>query len=429
VSRSLGLVWVVVLGLACNHVDGPSGRVGALDAGGDGFSTSAPQFGSGTVATGPVADAVYTMSNAKAGNTILGFLRDSDGSLEPMATSFSTGGAGSGRSLGDQGGLAYDLSTNRIYAVNAGDDTFSYFTVQPNGSLGPATRVPPTAGLVRPKSVTFRGDSVYVLYEGDASTPSSIAGYDVAGGTAALVPGSRRTLSNSARSVDPAQIAFTPDGTALVVTEKQTGVGGSVSGQGSIDLVRIAPNGSTESIAFFSAAAPSTPDGAPATPYGFAFSGETLVVAEAGYDGIGAFTGGASRVAAIKGVTAFRPTDPAPCRVCVTGNLAYVANARGPSISGFVVAASGGLSPIGTEHHAVVATTGRAPRGDAGAIEGPTDLAASQDGRFLYVLDAMVPSIGVFAIGPTGALDRVGSADLTPPAAALPAGAVGLVAR
>ena len=92
---------------------------------------------------------------------------------------------------------------------------------------------------------------------------------------------------------------------------------------------------------------------------------------------------------------------------------------------------SGGLTNIGTRANAVVATTGKTVVTDAGpAFEGPNDEFVSADGKFLYVLNSAVPSIGIFLIDPDGTLTRVGAADYTPSAAgALPVGAVGIVAR
>jgi hypothetical protein len=121
--------------------------------------------------------------------------------------------------------------------------------------------------------------------------------------------------------------------------------------------------------------------------------------------------------------------------VAVAANWAYVANAKGPDISGFTVGATGGLTAIGSAANAVVASTGQEIQPDAGSdagvtFHGPTDEYVSADGKFLYALNAAVPSIGIFQIGTDGSLTRVGSGDYTPSSAtALPIGAVGIVAR
>ena len=186
------------------------------------------------------ANAVYTTSNSATGNAVLGFVRASDGTLTPMAAPFATGGTGSGASLGEQGAIAYDTSANRIYTVNAGDNSFSILPVNYDGTLGTAVKVSAaSASLVGPKSITFSGNTLYVLYEGNVTTPSMIAGYTVTNAvgapTATPIANSALPLSSTTESVDPAQIQFTPDGKWLVVTEKQSGGGVSVSGPGAID--------------------------------------------------------------------------------------------------------------------------------------------------------------------------------------------------
>jgi hypothetical protein len=170
------------------------------------------------------------------------------------------------------------------------------------------------------------------------------------------------------------------------------------------------------------------------TPYGFAFVGSTLVVSEAGSTGVGSYTYAAGVIAPTSPSSGsqFLPSDPAPCWVASAADWAYVANARGPDVSGYTVTLSGGLVNIGAQPNAVLALTGQTLTSDAGTtILGPTDESVSADGKFLYVLDSAVPAIGIFAISAVdGTLTRVGSSDFTPSVAgALPAGAVGIVAR
>src|SRR5258706_3307037 len=76
-----------------------SGGTAGVGSGGAGETVDAGKE------TGPVVDAspgpngalaVYTMSDAAAGNQVLGFTRASDGTVTPMAAPFPTGGKGSG---------------------------------------------------------------------------------------------------------------------------------------------------------------------------------------------------------------------------------------------------------------------------------------------------------------------------------------------
>src|SRR5207253_913501 len=78
--------------------------------------------------------AVFTMSNATSGNSVLAFARGADGALQPVG-SYATGGAGTGAGLGNQGALALDEDGNTLVVVNAGINEISAFHVNAAGSL------------------------------------------------------------------------------------------------------------------------------------------------------------------------------------------------------------------------------------------------------------------------------------------------------
>ena len=412
-------------------VDGGSPNPGT-DAGSD-AAINAVDASDG--ASAAPANAVYTMTNGASGNEVIGFTRANDGSLTPMAAPFSTGGKGTGAGLGEQGAVAYDYANDRLYVVNAGDNSFSVLPVNPDGTLGTAINVPASAvsggaALVGPKSVTFHGNTVYVLFEGNATTASAIAGWTFDGSAATPIASSIVPLSGASFSSDPAQISFSADGSWLVVTEKQSGNGTTVvAGSGSIDTFAVDSNGVATKKGFYPTASAGADAGLQATPFGFSFYGNYLVVSEAGSTGVGTYTYADGVIAPVSGAPQFLPTDPAPCWVAISSDWAYVANAKGPDVSGFTVSATtGGLTAIGTAANAVVAPTGMTVTTDAGVtFEGPTDEALSADGHFFYVLDSAVPAIGVFSVNGDGTLTRVGSADYT--AAALPVGVVGIIAR
>jgi 6-phosphogluconolactonase len=412
---------------------GPVGDGGATDGG-----TSEGGAGGQTSAIVGV-NAVYTMSNAAAGNKVLGFLRADDGSLAPMAAPFDTTGQGTGAGLGEQGAVAYDVGAQRLYVVNAGDHSFTAFRVEADGSLSNAKKVT-TAGfgddgatLLGPKSITFRGDTVYVLFQGNANVASKIAGWKVTDAGSVLdaqaIAGSALALSSATQSVDPAQVSFSPDGDWLVVTEKQSGANGTVAGDGSIDTFNVNAAGLAVKKGFYATgAAPG--GGLQKVPFGFAFAGGYLVVSEAGSTGTGSYSYDAGVIAPVAS-SQFLSTAPAPCWVAASGPFAYVANAQGPNLSGFKLAANGALSSISPIDKAIVASTGRTITGDNGpTIQGPTDESVSVDGKYLYVLNARVPSIGIFEVAASGTLNRVGTTDFTPAELTqLPVGSVGLAAR
>jgi 6-phosphogluconolactonase len=417
---------------AGNDAAGEPGVAG--DTGDAGAAGAAPVI---VVPPAPPQAGVYTMSNAADANQVFGFLRAADGSLSPMAAAFPTGGKGSAAGLGEQGALAIDLAQKRIYAVNAGDNSFSVFSVKDDGTLGAALNVTTAAfgsaaaALLGPKSITFHGNTVYVLYEGTGTSPSMIAGWTIAasGGTftATAIAGSALPLSSATQGVDPAQIEFTPDGGWLVVTEKQSGAAGAVAGAGAIDSFTVAASGLASLKASYKTAKVGVTDAYQMTPFGFEFEGNYLIVSEAGSTGVGAYTYAGGVIAPVA-TAQFLPTDPAPCWVAFSGNHAYVANARGPSISGFTVDANGGLSSIGPIANAVVASTGTVDAGHT-TFQGPTDEFLSADGKYLYALNSAVPSIGAFAVQSNGTLARVGATDYSPALSALPKGVAGIVAR
>jgi 6-phosphogluconolactonase (cycloisomerase 2 family) len=95
------------------------------------------------------------------------------------------------------------------------------------------------------------------------------------------------------------------------------------------------------------------------------------------------------------------------------GRFAYTSNTGSGSISGYEIDDDGALTLLSAD--------GRTA--DTGTGSAPTDLALSENGRFLFVLDSGTHNIGGFRIRANGQLDSVA---LT---GALPASANGLAAR
>lgn len=155
---------------------------------------------------------VYTMSNAASGNEILEFDRLADGRLVP-AERVRSGGNGTGGGLGNQGGLALTRNERWLLAVNAGSDSVSVFEVRRRGLV--LTNTVRTG--MRPVSVTEHRGVVYVLNAGS----DSISGYRL-DRHGRLWPLGQSTRLLSTTGTGPAQIAFSPDGDFLVVTEKAT---------------------------------------------------------------------------------------------------------------------------------------------------------------------------------------------------------------
>src|SRR2546425_8101980 len=158
--------------------------------------------------------AVYTLTNQVAGNAVAVFDRAADGTLTAAGT-IATGGTGTGGGLGSQGAVALSDDGRRLFAVNAGSNDVSVFSVGPAG-LSLASRT--ASGGTLPISLTVHGNALYVLNAGGAGNISGVT----VGATGGLtpIPGSIQPLS--ATNVGPAQGSFSPDGRRLVVTEETT---------------------------------------------------------------------------------------------------------------------------------------------------------------------------------------------------------------
>lgn len=332
--------------------------------------------------------AVYTMTNAPAGNEILVFERAADGSLQ-FASAHATGGLGTGTGLGNQNGIVLTSDARGLFAVNAGSDEISSFFVDPQG-LELRDTVPSMGD--RPISLTVHGRRLYVLNDQSGGT---ISGFRVtANGTLEPIPGSTQEVVGEA----PAQIQFSPDGSDLVVTEKAT------------NTIAVYPvrNGRAQP--------PSSYASNGETPFGFAFDPSNHLIVSEAFGG----TPGASAVSSydfndgapslISGSVGTNQT--AACWIVVTrnGRYAYTTNTGSGSISGYRIAPGGQLELL--DGDGVTASTGAAP----------IDMALTRGSRFLYSLDSGALQISGFAINADGSLTPLGATG------GLPSGANGLAA-
>jgi 6-phosphogluconolactonase (cycloisomerase 2 family) len=344
------------------------------------------------------AGAVYTLNNSSSGNAVLVFSRSADGQISSAGT-FSTGGTGTGKGLGNQSALAIDAANRFLFAVNAGSDNVSVFRIREN-DLHLVDLVP--SGGKQPISLTVNRNILYVLNNGGAvGGNDTIAGFGIGknGRLKPLVSG----LPLSAASVGPAQIGFNTDGNLLLVTEKTTN---------NIDLFSVDDDGV--------AVGPTVVSSVGKTPFGFAFGkrSEVFVSDASG----GAANGGAvssygvsddGRLRTINGMAADNQT--APCWVVLTndGRFAYTTNTGSGTISGYSVAFRGALHLLNADGQTA----------NTGSGSTPLDAAISNDSRFLYVLTPGTSNIQGFNISLDGSLTPLSQAT------SIPSSASGLVAR
>jgi 6-phosphogluconolactonase len=335
--------------------------------------------------------AVYTSTNATAGNSVVAFDRAANGSLVP-AGSFSTGGTGTGGGLGNQGAVVLNDDHRLLFAVNAGSNQITSFHVTPHGLL--RTGLVASAGI-EPVSLTVHGRLLYVL---NAGGQGNISGFLIGrdGGLAPLA-GSTRPLS--AAGTGPAEVSFNTDGSKLVVTEKATN---------RIDAYVVGADGL--------ASGPVIGDSVGPTPFGFAFDKrDHLIVSEAfgGAPGQSALSSySVAGDGALDTISASIHTgQSAACWVVTTknGRFAYTTNTGSGNISAYGVGHDGSLTLL---DGGVTALTEAAP----------TDLALSENSHNLFVLNSGAHTIGAYRVANDGGLALVDVGGGLPP------GATGLAA-
>ena len=328
----------------------------------------------------PAPRFVATATNAVAGNVVLFMTRSADGSLG-APSSFPTGGTGSGGGLGNQAGIAVDAYAMHLYAVNAGSNTISVFSIEQSGLVLEQT-IP--SGGTQPISLAVSDELLYVLNDGGAA---NISGFRIRrNGQLDAIANSTRPLT--ANVPDAAQIGFNRSERRLIVTEKATN---------NIVTFRLDRWDRPE--------APIVTASNGATPFGFYVSERRgdLIVSEA--------FGGAVDASAVSSykllrgipqvITASAPTtESAACWIALSGDekFAYTSNTASNTISGYTLGQDGSLKLLDAD--GVTARTGA----------GPIDLATRDGLDFLYSLDRVGGQISFYYITGDGALRPLGVA-------------------
>jgi 6-phosphogluconolactonase (cycloisomerase 2 family) len=362
-----------------------------------GFATPAfatPAFASpASPGTGP-AGAVFVQTDNTAGNQVVAYQRAANGTLT-RASVYSTGGRGGVLAgsmvdhLASQGSLQYDQQRSLLFAVNAGSNTVSVFGVR--GDRLALRQIVPSGGSF-PVSVAVHGDLVYVL---NALNGGSVQGYRVFGGSLVPLPGSSRALGLNPTETPqftstPGQVAFTPDGTRLIVTTKNNG--------NDIDVFTVGFGGWLSRSPVVNAEPGTVPFGITYDEFGH------LVIAEAGPNAVETFS--LARDGIVSPVQQATDGQAATCWVAAAGPYLFAGNAGSGTESGYATA-GGELALIGN-----TAT-------DAGTV----DASATPGGQFLYVQTGAAGIVDEFSVGAGGALTPLGS--VTVPSAA---GGEGIVA-
>ena len=340
--------------------------------------------------SGTASGAVYVQTNA-APNEVIAFRRADDGSLD-LIGSVTTGGEGDGSPhLTSQGSVVLTGDGRHLLVTNASSDDLGVFTVATNGSIELRDRVHTGAA---PKSVAERGGLVVVLNTGEPG----LASFRLDAEGIEAVEGGDQALEAS--HADPAQVAFSPDGSMVVITERATD---------SIVTYQVTSNGTFGDSSTIASEGP--------TPYGFAFTSDgTLVVTEAFRAEKGAAA--ASSYAIEEGSLAPRTSSVGNgrseiCWAAITPDdrFAFATNFADGAVSRFAIASDGSLSLDD-------ATAGISEDG----MPGLRDEDLTSDGRFLYAIDADGGRVYGWSVDADGTLELIGSWD------GLPATVAGLAA-
>jgi 6-phosphogluconolactonase len=330
------------------------------------------------------APGVYIQTNDLTRNEVIAFERLEGGGLA-AAGRVATGGAGTGEPhLASQGSLALSDDGAWLLVANAGSDEISLFEVGDDG-VRLADRA--ASGGRTPTSVAVHGKLVYALN----SATSSIAGFEIRDGRLVEIEASSRPLSDA--DAGGAQIAFSVDGTTLVVTERATDRISAFA----VDTRGLA--GDRQTI-----------ESCGQTPYGFAFTaGGAMIVTEA----FGAAPGAAAassyvlvepgRLSPVSASVGSTRSEVCWTVVTIDGRFAFVTNFGDGTISSYSIAGDGSIAlqdPVAA----------RTRLGEKGI----RDAAITRDGHYLYTIDTDAQRIFGWSVSSEGELAPIGEFEGVP---------------
>jgi 6-phosphogluconolactonase (cycloisomerase 2 family) len=324
---------------------------------------------------------VFVQTDNPAGNQVVAYDRADNGTLS-QAGSYPTGGLGGTLTgsvvdhLASQGSLSYDARHRLLYAVNAGSNTVSVFAARDDRLR---LRQVIGSGGAFPVSIAVRGDLVYVL---NALNGGSVQGYRVFFGRLWPMPGSNRPLGLDPGATPqfvntPGQVAFSPDGAALIVTTKANG--------SNIDVFKVGFGG-------WLSASPVVNAEPGTVPFAITFDqAGHLVIANAGTNALASYVLNADGTVSL--IDAVGTGQAATCWVAPADGTLYASNAGSGTISGFSASGAGQLTLLG----------------QTSTDKGTVDASASPGGQFLYVQTGGNGIVDEFAVGSGGSLTAIGS--------------------
>src|SRR5215207_9092922 len=188
--------------------------------------------------------AVYVQTNQAAENSIAVFSRSADGVLT-LSNTVSTGGLGTGAGLGSQGSVILSNNGRLLFAVNAGSNEISVFSVNSSGlalidtytvekdglASGPTAH---TSSGVTPFGFAFTQQNALIVSEafGGAALASAVSSYDVSNGGLDVISASVPTGQTAACWIaisKNGKFAYSTNAGSSSVSAYRVGTDGSLS--------------------------------------------------------------------------------------------------------------------------------------------------------------------------------------------------------
>ncbi len=327
--------------------------------------------------------AVFAATNGVHRNEIVMYKRLTTGKLQ-WAGNFDTGGRGEGGindPLQSQSSLVLTPDHAFLLVVNAGSSDISVFRVLDDRLV--LAHVAPSLGG-NPVSIAMHDNLVYVVNFGGIY---HTAGFRMESwGELKPIRNSRKPLSGL--DTAPSTVAFSPDGSKLIVSERQTN---------KVDVFSVASDGSISDPVFNNFTN--------TEPFGLQFdpSGVLLVTSTAG--SVTSYGVNADNTLSV--ISENSPSSgAATCWLVSYGGYAWVSNTISSSLSAYTLKAGGVLDPLG-----VVATQpATAPTifpPITPATSFPLDIALSADGKYLYAVYSALGQIIAYKTGANGQLTAI----------------------
>lgn len=324
-------------------------------------------FGGGFFANHTLTKNIYVMENNPQGNRIVNYKEYFGGGVLYRVERRNTGGLGAGDNapadpLGSQGSLLLSENRQNLYAVNAGSNNISVFSINRLGFLRLIQVINSEGDF--PVSLTQDDDFIYVL---NAGGDGNVTGFTVSpSGRLDILNGSQRSLSlggepvpvGNARNLAPGQLSFDKLARQLIVVNA-----GGNGGAGELIAFNVDDDGNLSATSRNIAS-----EGA--VPFSLDFSKNGIVLVAEASGSVSSYSIG---LAPISSVVSNQQTETCWIKATDQGS-AYTANTGSGTISRYEVSRSGQL----TLANATAAS----------GLSGPIDFDISNDGKLLVVLEA-----------------------------------------